>query len=184
VTLSFLGMSLYMVARLRGTEVQLKGAALWAPYLWMIGFLLFEIAMSVAGFQGVPRRTNMGLSYTDPQSDLYRPDWLMNMQISALGGVIAVIGFVLFMLSFFATLFARPVREPAVEFPMSEALHEEPVALVHNYRPWAAVMAVLIVFSYWSPLYDATVRGVKAESPAYNERFPVPIKQLQTEARR
>jgi cytochrome c oxidase subunit 1 len=184
VTLSFLGVSLYMVARLRGTEVQLKGAALWAPYLWMIGFLLFEIAMSVAGFQGVPRRTNMGLSYTDPQSDLYRPDWLMNMQISALGGVIAVIGFVLFMLSFFATLLARPVREPAVEFPMSEALHEEPVALVHNYRPWVAVMVLLIAFSYWAPLYDAAVRGIKAESPAYNERFPVPLKELQTEVRR
>ncbi len=184
VTLSFLGMSLYMVARLRGMEVQLKGAALWAPYLWMIGFLLFEIAMSIAGFQGVPRRTNMGLSYTDPQSSIYRPDWLVTMHITALGGIIAVIGFVLYMLSFFATLFARSVREPAVEFPMSEALHEERVALVHNYRPWVAVMVLLIAFSYWAPLYDATVRGVKAESPAYNERFPVPLKRLQIEAQR
>ena len=67
---------------------------------------------------------------------------------------------------------------------MSEALHEEPVALVHNYRPWVAAMVILIAFSYWAPLYDATARGIKAESPAYNERFPVPLKQLQVEAKR
>ncbi|MEN3000665.1 MAG: cbb3-type cytochrome c oxidase subunit I [Armatimonadota bacterium] len=184
VTLSFLGMSLYMIAKLRGTEVQLKGLALWAPYLWMIGFVLFEIAMSIAGFQGVPRRTNMGLSYTDPQSPFYRPDWLVNMHITALGGVIAVLGFVLYVISFFATLLARPVREPMVEFPMSEALHDARVPLLHNFRPWVTAMVVLIVFSYWAPLYDSTVRGIKAGSPAYNERFPVPIRQLQTEAPR
>lgn len=184
VLLSFLGMSLYMVSQLRGTEVKLKGLAIWTPYLWMVGFVLFEIAMSIGGFQGIPRRTNMGLSYMDPQLPFHRADWLASMFVTAIGGVIAVAGFVLYMVSFFATLFARPVREPTIEFPMSESLHAEPVPLLLNFRPWITAMVVLIAFSYWAPLYDSAARGIKAESPAYNERFPVPIKQLQIEAQR
>ncbi len=122
VTLAFLGISLYMMAKLRGVEVKAKGLAVAAPYLWLIGMMVFEVAMSVAAFYGFPRRTAAGASYIDPASPLYHPEWYFWAHLSAGGGAIAVLGFVAYLVSFLGTLFARPVREPVVEFPMAEAL--------------------------------------------------------------
>lgn len=182
VTLAFLAISLYMVAQLRGTEVKLKGLAISAPYLWLIGMMIFEVAMSVAAFYGFPRRSATGTTYMDPASPLYQPAWYFWSHLSAWGGVIAVLGFVAYMVSFFTTLVARPVREPVVEFPIAEALHKERVPLLTNLRPWLAVSILLIAFSYTYPIYESMTRGISAKSPAYNDRLPVPIKQTQTEA--
>ncbi len=183
VTLSFLAISLYMVSTLRGTEVKFKGFALYAPYLWLIGMLIFEVAMSIAGFYGFPRRSNTGLSYMDPTSIHHRPDWIIYSHISALGGVLAVVGFVAYMVSFLGTLFAKPVRESRVEFPIASAYHDNEVPLYSNMRPWLVGALVLIAISYPYPLYDSAVRGIVSKSPAYNERFPVPLKQMQMQTR-
>ena len=182
VTLAFLAISLYMVSKLRGTEVKLKGLALSAPYLWLIGMLIFEVAMSIAGFYGFPRRTATGATYIDPASPLYHPEWYTWAHISAGGGVVAVLGFVAFMVSFLATLWARPEREPVVEFPIAEALHTEPAPIWNNLRPWLTTAILLIVLSYTYPLYESMAKGITAKSPAYNDRLPVPLKQTQTEA--
>lgn len=182
VTLSFLAISLYMLATLRGTDVKFKGLAVASPYLWMLGMLIFEVAMSIAAFYGFPRRSNAGLSYMDPTSIHYRPEWLVYAHTSALGGVIAVLGFITYLVSFVGTLFARPVREPKVEFPIAEAYHDNYVPLYSNMRPWLAGALVLIAISYTYPLYESMTRGIVSKSPAYNEKFPVPLKQMQTHA--
>lgn len=177
VALSFLGISLYMVSKLRGVEVAFKPLAVAAPYLWTVGFFVFDVAMSIVGMMGSPRRTNSGLSYADPASPLHRPDWLLWDHFTVLGGVIAVIGFSLFMLSFFGTLFSRRVHEPVVEFPIAEALHDEPAPILSNFRPWVITMLVLIVVSYTQPILS--VMNTTAKSPAYKENLPIPIKMMQ-----
>ncbi|MCX7686416.1 MAG: cbb3-type cytochrome c oxidase subunit I [Fimbriimonadales bacterium] len=182
VTLAFLGISLYMMAKLRGVEVKAKGLAVAAPYLWLIGMMVFEVAMSVAAFYGFPRRTAAGASYIDPASPLYHPEWYFWAHLSAGGGAIAVLGFVAYLVSFLGTLFARPVREPVVEFPMAEALHDEPIPVLSNLRPWLTVSILLIAFSYTYPIYESMTKGITAKSPAYGDRLPVPLKQTQTEA--
>lgn len=182
VTLAFLAISLYMLAKLRGVEIKAKGLAIAAPYLWLIGMMVFEVAMSVAGFYGFPRRTAAGVSYIDPASPLYRPEWYFWAHLSAGGGAIAVLGFVAYMVSFLSTLFARSVREPVVEFPMAEALHDEPVPVLNNLRPWLTVSILLIAFSYTYPIYESMTKGITAKSPAYGDRLPVPLKQTRTEA--
>jgi cytochrome c oxidase subunit 1 len=179
VALSFLGMSLYLVAKLRGTEVGCKPLALATPYFWLAGFLLFEVAMSIAGFYGFPRRTNAGLTYLNPESPLYRPEWVVYAHLSALGGLLAAFGFLLYLIAFVRTLFGRAVSAPVAEFPVAEALHSEPVPLFANLRPWMAAMVLLVVFSYSFPLYDAMKRGVQAKSPAYQHNLPIPIRQLE-----
>ncbi|MCS6923912.1 MAG: cbb3-type cytochrome c oxidase subunit I, partial [Fimbriimonadales bacterium] len=168
VTLSFLGMTLYLVAQLRGVEVKAKTLALAAPYLWMLGFVIFEIALSITGLQGVPRRSNLGISYLDPaQSHLYRPDWLFWSHVGALGGMIAVVGFLCYMAALFGTLFAAPVKQPAIDFPIAEALHDQPTPLVVNLRPWVTATLLLIAISYTYPVYESMTRGVLANAPGY-----------------
>ncbi|MDW8052507.1 MAG: cbb3-type cytochrome c oxidase subunit I [Armatimonadota bacterium] len=168
VTLSFLGMTLYLLTKLRGVDLKAKPLAMAAPYLWMVGFLIFEVALSITGLQGVPRRSNLGISYLDPNNELlYRPDWLFWSHVGALGGVIAVLGFVSYMVSFFGTLFAKPVRQPAVEFPIAEAIHDQPTPFVLNLRPWVVATLLLIAVSYIYPLYEAVARGTLANVPGY-----------------
>ncbi len=168
VTLSFLGMTLFLIAKLRGVEVKAKSLALAAPYLWMVGFVIFEIALSVAGLQGVPRRTNLGLSYLNPvMPDHYRPDWLFWSHVGALGGMVAVLGFIFFTVSLVGTLFAKPVKQPEIDFPIAEAIHDQPTPLVVNLRPWVTATLLLIAISYTYPLYESMTRGIIANAPGY-----------------
>jgi cytochrome c oxidase subunit 1 len=168
VTLSFLGMTLYLVARLRGVDVKAKPLALAAPYLWMLGFVIFEIALSITGLQGAPRRSNLGISYLDPSNELlYRPDWLFWSHVGALGGVLAVVGFLSYVVSLVGTLFAKPVRAPEIDFPIAEALHDTPTPLVVNLRPWVTATLALIAISYTYPLYESMTRGVITKVPGY-----------------
>ncbi len=177
VTLSFLGISLYLIAKLRGSEVAFKKLAVAMPYLWLVGFFIFDAAKSVVGIMGAPRRTNMGLSYADSASPLYQPDWVVWNHLTMLGGIIAVVGFVLYMVSFFGTLFAKRVNEPSTEMPIAEALHDNPAPVLSNFRPWLIAMVVLIAIAYTQPLIEAF--RVTEKSPAYKENMPVPLKMMQ-----
>lgn len=179
VLLAFLGMSLYMVSKLRGTEVKFKGLAALAPYFWMQGMFMFSYAMMVGGaLEGFPRRTNAGLTYLNPDSPLYRPEWVGYAQLSVVGGALLGIGFVLFLIAFFGTLLAPKIRESVVEFPIAEAYHDGPSPVLNNLKGWTVAAVLLAVLSYIPPLYDVTQRGVFHDSPAYNEKYPIPIKQM------
>ncbi len=75
VFLSFIGMTLFLVNSLTGKEIRFKELNIWAPYVWANGILFFSTGLFIGGIGGEPRRTNMGLSYTNPTSPLYHTDW-------------------------------------------------------------------------------------------------------------
>ena len=75
VFLSFIGMSLFLVAKLTGKQIKFQGLNVWMPYIWTLGIMIFSTGLFIGGAGGEPRRTNMGLTYTNPQSELYRADW-------------------------------------------------------------------------------------------------------------
>ena len=180
VTLVFLGMSLFFLGRLTGREVRLKALAATAPWLWFVGFAIFNVAYSVAGIEGMPRRTNMGPSYSNPESPIFAPDWTLEALAGAVGGTLAGIGFVLFMISFVATLFSPKVREGSVDFPVAEAYHDERMPALQKLAPWVVFTSILFLVSYIPPLYDVTKRGVFCDSPGYNDKNPLPITKPQT----
>ncbi len=175
VTLSFLGISLYMVSKLMGKDIKFKGLAVLAPWLWWQGMLIFEYAMSVAGIHGFPRRTHTGLSYLNPESPLYRPEWVGYAELSAFAAFIIVLGFVFWAISFFGTIFSPKVREDTIEFPTASALHDEKAPALNRLTPWFTISVILFVLSYLPALYDVTKRGVFFDSPGYNDKSPVPI---------
>ena len=180
VTLSFLGMALYLVSKLTGKEIRFKGLAVLAPWLWWQGMLIFEYAMSVAGLHGFPRRTNTGISYLNPDSPLYRPEWVGYAELSAFAAIILVLGFVFWAISFFGTLLSPSVREGSLELPTAEALHDEKAPALNRLTPWFAISVALFVLSYIPALYDVTKRGVFFDSPGYTDKNPVPITKPQS----
>ncbi|WP_340690214.1 cbb3-type cytochrome c oxidase subunit I [Hydrogenobacter thermophilus] len=180
VTLSLLGISLYLVSKLMGKEIRFKGLAVLAPWLWWQGMLIFEYAMSVAGLHGFPRRTNTGISYLNPDSPLYRPEWVGYAELSAFAAFIIVLGFIFWAISFFGTLLSPSVREGSLEFPTAEALHDEKAPALNRLTPWFAISVALFVLSYIPALYDVTKRGVFFDSPGYTDKNPVPITKPQS----
>ncbi|WPM32556.1 cbb3-type cytochrome c oxidase subunit I [Hydrogenobacter sp. T-2] len=182
VTLVFLGMALYFLAQLKGTEVKAKGLAVAAPWLWLVGMVIFNVGYSIAGLMGYPRRTQTGAtgSYFDPSSPYYMPDWHFYAVLGAIGGVIATLGFVLYLVSFVSTLFAPAKENAELYIPSAEPYHDEKMPSLQKLTPWVAFSVILFVVSYIPPLYDVTKRGVFFDSPGYNDKSPIPITKPQS----
>jgi cytochrome c oxidase subunit 1 len=142
--------------------------------------LIFEYAMSVAGMHGFPRRTNTGISYLNPESPLYRPEWVGYAELSVFAGVLIVIGFVFWAVSFFGTLLSPAVREADLEIPTAQAYHDEQMPALQKLAPWVVFSSLLFLISYIPPLYDVMKRGVFHDSPGYNDKNPAPITKPQT----
>ena len=172
VFLSFLGMTLFLVSQLTGKRVRLPRLNLAVPYLWLGGLLLFSVGLSVAGLLGEPRRTNLGLTYSNPDSPLFHPAWEPWSRLGALGGTIMAVALVCFFVVFVATLCASREREPVLALPEAVAHHDERLGMVRNFTPWVVAAVVLLVIAYLPPLYEI-VTGPTQAVPGYGPSSPV-----------
>lgn len=173
VFLAILGMSLYLIAGLTGKKVALPKVAMLTPYLWMIGVFTFSGGLFYGGIHGEPRRTNMGLSYLDPQSPSYRPDWVTSTHIGALGGCIMALAVLCFFIALVATLLKKGTPQVADQFelPTSEAYHDEDVPAVKNFRPWIIAAIVAVVIAYTPPIVQI-VQNNYPGAPGFNPGQP------------
>jgi cytochrome c oxidase subunit I len=172
VFLSFLGMSLFLVAQLTGKRVRLPRLNLWVPYLWTAGIFIFSTGLSVAGLLGEPRRSNLGPTYANPVSPLYHPAWQLWSHLGAIGGIVMTVAMLFFFIVFFATLLGSREHEPALALPTAEAYHDGRGRFVLNFRPWVVAAIVLLAVAYIPPLYEI-LSGPTQRVPAYEPFSPV-----------
>jgi cytochrome c oxidase subunit 1 len=172
VLLVILGVSLYIYSTVAGKTIKFRTLATIVPYLWMFGVALLSHGMMSGGLMGEPRRTNMGMTYTNPDSDLFNKHWVATSTTTMIGGFVMGAAALLYFISFFATATGKKTMEPVIELPESEELHEEkPIPLLLNMRPWIIVSAILILFTYIPALisvfkYSAPVRNkFQVENP-------------------
>lgn len=179
VFLAIIGMSLYMLSKLTGKEVRLKKFAVMVPHLWMIGVLVFSTGLMWGGLLGEPRRTNLGISYLDPESPLYRPDWVLTTGLAVFGGVIMFTAAALYFVVVVSTLLAARTSEPAVEFPTYEVLHEERrIPFLDNFKPWLVIMIVIIALAYVPAILNV-MKYTGANAPPYDPDNPTPLELYQ-----
>jgi len=174
IFLSYIGMSLYSTATLSGKAIKLPTWNLWVPYLWTAGIMIFSTGGFFGGAAGEPRRTNLGLSYADPHSPLYRPEWEFAKLATTIGGLLMTIAALAFFVVFFATLFGKPVRERALQLISSEPYHDERVPAVQTFTPWLAGAALLLVIAYAPPITQ-TIRSGFPGAPPYAPSRPLPL---------
>lgn len=177
VFLAFIGMSLFLVEKIGGKELHMKKAAMLVPYLWMIGLFIFSSGMMRGGLHGEPRRTNMGLTYLNPDNPAFRPEWKIYVIVAAIGGTIMTIAMLLYFVVFFRTLMSSKVREEVVEFPLSEAYHNERAGVFANFKPWIVIAVVLIVATY-IPVFNDVARTTAFGAPAYDPAIPMSLKEM------
>ncbi len=177
VFLAILGMSLYLITKLGGKKMRFQSYAVMVPYLWMIGILLFSTGLMWGGLMGEPRRTNLGMSYLNPDSPLFRPDWVPSTLLALLGGIIMTAAALLYFISFFATLFAKKTTNEMLELPVAEPLHQEShVSILHKFTPWLLVMVIVIILAYIPALLDIK-KYVGPSAPPYLPTNPLPVKK-------
>jgi cytochrome c oxidase subunit I len=175
VFLTILGMTLYLYNKLSGRPLQYKRFATMVPYLWTIGVLVFSTGLMWGGLIGEPRRTNMGMSYLNPDSQLFRPDWIPTTELAVFGGITMTLACLFFFIAFFKMVFAKQTEESKVELPDTENLHDEaPLPLLQNLKPWYAIMIVVIFLAYVPAIKNA-LDYTKEGAPAYLPDNPLPV---------
>jgi cytochrome c oxidase subunit 1 len=176
VFLGIVGMSLFLYSTMSGKRIFLPKVNTIVPYLWMIGMLIFSFGMSWGGLLGEPRRTNLGTTYLNPDSELFRPDWVPTTTIAMLGGFIMFVGGMLFIIVFFGTMLRKKSQEAVLEIPVSEAYHDEKrIPLFDKFKPWLAAMAVILLIAY-IPAFMNVNKNTGPKAPRYEINNPVPLK--------
>lgn len=178
VLLAFLGGSLYLVGQFMHKKIRLKGWALFAPYIYTIGLFIMSYGLKFGGLLGMPRRTNTGASYANPDSVLYQPDWIFYIDLSVVGGVIMFIGIIVYLVSFFGTVFSKgesTEEGSLVTFPISEPYHDEPATWLRNFKPYIIIAIILIVLSY-TPVIIDVLQATYGGSLPYSPDSPVPLR--------
>ncbi len=178
VLLAFLGGSLYMIGQFMNKEIRMKGWAMISPYVYTIGLFIMSYGLKVGGLKGMPRRTNTGQSYANPDSVLYQPDWIAYIDLSVVGGILMFIGIVMYLVSFFGTVFAKSESDEEgalVTFPISESLHDEEAKWLRNFKPFIIIAIILIVLSYAPVIWDV-LQATYGGSLPFSPDSPVPLR--------
>jgi cytochrome c oxidase subunit 1 len=175
VFLGIIGMSLYLLSTLKGKKIFWPKVNVVVPYLWLIGVLIFSTGLMWGGLIGEPRRTNLGLSYTNPQSPLYHPEWVPTTTLALCGGIIMTVSALLYFIVFFGTLFRKPVAEPVLEFPITEAYHDEKrMAFFDSFKPWLIMMVIIILLAY-VPAFFQAVTNSGPGAPPFTPNNPISV---------
>ena len=175
VFLGILAMSLHMVSKLTGKEIRFKGWNLAVPYIWFAGLFFFSGGLMIGGLLGEPRRTNMGTTYLNPESELYRADWVITTHTTAIGGILMFLAVLVFFFVFFGTIFRKSTKESELDFPITEAYHDEKrIGAVKNLTPWIIAAVILILIAY-IPAIKQAIENPAGKSPPYGPASPVPI---------
>ena len=176
VFLAILGMSMYLLKELTGKKIQFPVFNTMVPYLWVVGLLIFSTGLISGGLMGEPRRTNLGMTYLNPESPLYSPQWISTTTITLFGGILMFLSGAMFLLSFFATIFSKSTEEKRLDFPVEVPLHNERrIPLLDKFTPWVVVMIILIFIAYVPALMDV-LKNTGPGSPMYLPDNPIPLK--------
>jgi cytochrome c oxidase subunit 1 len=163
VTLTFMGISYWLVPYLRGRELWNRQLALVQAWLWFVGMGIFSHSMHRLGLLGMPRRTMIGSStYLGLQ-----PNWQADLPMVALGGTLLFISALFYFVNMAMTV-AVSRRPAALDIPSAEAVSgpEEAPRILDQWWPWLAVAGLLILLAY-GPTIAQLVSTTPLSSPGY-----------------
>jgi cytochrome c oxidase subunit 1 len=147
VTLSFMGITYWLVPVLCGKALWSRRLALGQAWLWFLSMTLFSFALHDLGLLGMPRRTMISaVPYIESSWEPLRP-------LVGIGGTLLFVSAILYLLNLVLTW--RASTEPAPEVPaFAEALSgpEEAPAILDRWQPWLVLTAIFLLLAYGHPL--------------------------------
>jgi cytochrome c oxidase subunit 1 len=143
VTLTFMGITYWLVPLLRGRALWSRGLALAQVWTWFVGMVIFSNALHRLGVMGMPRRTMIGAA------PYLQPEWKAVLPLVGIGGAILFLSALLYFLNMVVTVVAS--QAPAPEMPrFADAISgpDHAPAILDRWRPWLVLAAALIAIAY------------------------------------
>jgi cytochrome c oxidase subunit 1 len=165
VTLTFFGISYWLVPALSGKELFSRRLGLWQAWTWFAGMLLLSNGLHILGLNfGAPRRSALGgAPYVDAS-------WNPMMIEAAIGGIILGISGLLFFGNMLGTVLHKKRVTTPVEMPVAEPMEPEPIpSWLDTWRPWVVTTIVLILIAY-GPVLINLISNINLTSPGFTIR--------------
>ncbi|HKI55539.1 MAG TPA: cbb3-type cytochrome c oxidase subunit I [Trueperaceae bacterium] len=150
VTLTFFGMTFWLIPHLTGKRLFSPRLALWSAWTWFVGMMLFAVGMHWQGLLGVPRRawiSNMLPSLQGTYASAAVPQ-----AITMVSGMILFLAVIFYFTVLFGTLFSsRRIEEDSVAIPFPEygGVHQDRATrALDRLGLWFAVAAAVVCVAY------------------------------------
>jgi cytochrome c oxidase subunit 1 len=143
VTLTYMGITYWLVPHLAGRALWSRKLALVQVWLWFGGMAIFSNALHRLGVMGMPRRTQVAIA------PYLQESWKPVLPLVAIGGTILFVSAMLYFAILVLTV-TRGRREAAAAVPFAEAMSgpDHMPGIMDRWRPWLALAIVLIVIAY------------------------------------
>ncbi len=162
VTLSFIGISYWLVPYLTGRKLwQPKWATIQA-WVWFVGMIIFSNSMHVLGLLGAPRRVPLNLAPYVPE------EWNSRLFQVGLGGAILFISGTIYLVVMYMTATNKERVEKEVEVPIAEPMQDPATtpAWLDRWAPWVYGSIALIVIMYGPMLFEL-IKNISLTSPGF-----------------
>lgn len=164
VTLSFIGITYWLVPHLAGKQLWGRKVALAQAWTWFVGMVIFSNAMHMLGLLGAPRRTPLGEAPYVPE------EWNGHLLRVSIGGTILLVSVILYLVVMYKT-FRGPKAAPAdvPEAPIAESLRHPQLTPVwlDRFKPWLIGAGILLLLAYGPQLVDQILNmNLNAPGPA------------------
>jgi len=161
VTLTYMGISYWLVPHLAGRALWSRCMALAQAWLWFIGMLIFSIALHELGLRGMPRRTMIS------QAAYFQPEWKALLPWVGVGGTLLFLSGVLYLLNLLLTVTVSRRPAPGMpEFAQPQSPAEEGPAVLDRLRPWMVVAVLMIIIAYGRTL-ARLIGGASFNAPGF-----------------
>ncbi len=163
-TMTFFGISYWLVPYLVGKPLFAPKLALASSWLYFIGMLIFSNAMHTVGLLGAPRRVPLGSAPYVPS------EWSGHLWRVGVGGSIMYTGLVLYVVVVAVTALRRKkfAEGEGVEIPVAESIQDPqrtPLWL-DRWAPWLTAAVLLVLLAYGPQLYEQIVNA-QLTSPGF-----------------
>jgi cytochrome c oxidase subunit I len=158
VTLTFMGITYWMVPLLTGNALWSRTMALIQAGLFFVGMAIWSETMHRIGLDAIPRRTPLA------QAPWAEGELEMSFLIMLIGGLAMIISGTIYFLNLILTVFVskEPARIEPPLLPVKEhGSHERIPKLLDSWKPWLIGAGLLILVAY-GPVFIALLRNISS----------------------
>ncbi len=163
VTLSFMGISYWLVPYVTGKKLYKPRLALIQAWTWFVGMIIFSNAMHVLGLLGAPRRTPLGSAPYVPE------EWSGHLLRTSIGGAILLVSVLIYVWVMLRTATGpKAAPEEVPDVPIAESIRDPQLTPVwlDRFKPWLIGAIVLLILAYGPQLWDQ-IGGMELNAPGW-----------------